>query len=137
LVTCYSPVRHSVHRASSMSSFDLHVLGTPPAFVLSQDQTLRCEKPEQLLSNAICELIDRAFGISTFETHSTRKVDRRDVVPAVVGPLNNISEPRLSISFVGCSLRPSVVAEAAEWMASFEQNAAAADQHPLAARPKR
>ena len=23
-------------------SFDLHVLGTPPAFVLSQDQTLRC-----------------------------------------------------------------------------------------------
>jgi hypothetical protein len=24
-----------------MSSFDLHVLGTPPAFILSQDQTLR------------------------------------------------------------------------------------------------
>jgi hypothetical protein len=23
------------------TSFDLHVLGTPPAFVLSQDQTLR------------------------------------------------------------------------------------------------
>jgi hypothetical protein len=23
-------------------SFDLHVLGTPPAFVLSQDQTLHC-----------------------------------------------------------------------------------------------
>ncbi|UCH58299.1 MAG: hypothetical protein JSV61_08735, partial [Anaerolineales bacterium] len=23
------------------SSFDLHVLGTPPAFILSQDQTLR------------------------------------------------------------------------------------------------
>ena len=41
----YSPVRHcprfqltevSIHSAS----FDLHVLGTPPAFVLSQDQTL-------------------------------------------------------------------------------------------------
>ena len=27
--------------ASSGSSFDLHVLSTPPAFVLSQDQTLR------------------------------------------------------------------------------------------------
>ena len=27
--------------ASSRSSFDLHVLSTPPAFVLSQDQTLR------------------------------------------------------------------------------------------------
>jgi hypothetical protein len=24
-------------------SFDLHVLGTPPAFILSQDQTLRLE----------------------------------------------------------------------------------------------
>ena len=28
-------------RASSGFSFDLHVLSTPPAFVLSQDQTLR------------------------------------------------------------------------------------------------
>ena len=41
LVTCYSPVRHSAPSASTWSSFDLHVLGTPPAFVLSQDQTLR------------------------------------------------------------------------------------------------
>ena len=30
-----------IRRASSPSSFDLHVLSTPPAFVLSQDQTLR------------------------------------------------------------------------------------------------
>ena len=30
-----------IPRASSGSSFDLHVLSTPPAFVLSQDQTLR------------------------------------------------------------------------------------------------
>ena len=45
LLTRYSPVRHcpplqlaeaSIHGFS----FDLHVLGTPPAFVLSQDQTL-------------------------------------------------------------------------------------------------
>ena len=28
-------------RASSFTPFDLHVLGTPPAFVLSQDQTLQ------------------------------------------------------------------------------------------------
>src|SRR6478609_8973082 len=32
-----------IRRASSPSPFDLHVLSTPPAFVLSQDQTLhRC-----------------------------------------------------------------------------------------------
>ena len=46
LPTRYSPVRHSVHAvfppksSVRMSSFDLHVLGTPPAFILSQDQTL-------------------------------------------------------------------------------------------------
>jgi uncharacterized membrane protein YwaF len=36
LATCYSPVRHY-----PCGSSDLHVLGTPPAFILSQDQTLR------------------------------------------------------------------------------------------------
>ena len=30
-----------IRGASSSSPFDLHVLSTPPAFVLSQDQTLR------------------------------------------------------------------------------------------------
>jgi hypothetical protein len=36
----YSPVRHS-HHSEEWVSFDLHVLGMPPAFVLSQDQTLK------------------------------------------------------------------------------------------------
>ena len=41
----YSPVRHCPRiQLTEVSiqrfSFDLHVLGTPPAFVLSQDQTL-------------------------------------------------------------------------------------------------
>ena len=46
LPTRYSPVRHSVARllvpkkSGPGASFDLHVLGTPPAFILSQDQTL-------------------------------------------------------------------------------------------------
>ena len=45
-LTRYSPVRH--YRVllpgkpfENTQPFDLHVLGTPPAFVLSQDQTLR------------------------------------------------------------------------------------------------
>ena len=38
--TCYSPVRHS-NASENASPFDLHVLSTPPAFILSQDQTLR------------------------------------------------------------------------------------------------
>ena len=40
LSTCYSPVRHSTQGPKPSFAFDLHVLGTPPAFVLSQDQTL-------------------------------------------------------------------------------------------------
>ena len=39
LPTCYSPVRHSPG-AEAPFPFDLHVLGTPPALILSQDQTL-------------------------------------------------------------------------------------------------
>ncbi len=42
--TCYSPVRHSVIPTpcgAEITAFDLHVLGTPPALILSQDQTLK------------------------------------------------------------------------------------------------
>ena len=39
--TCYSPVRHSSTPCKQEAfPFDLHVLSTPPAFILSQDQTL-------------------------------------------------------------------------------------------------
>ena len=38
--TCYSPVRRSCTPERALP-LDLHVLSTPPAFVLSQDQTLR------------------------------------------------------------------------------------------------
>ena len=50
LLTCYSPVRRSIHPPKEALSHDLHVLSTPPAFVLSQDQTLHQkheEKPQQ------------------------------------------------------------------------------------------
>ena len=39
LLTRYSPVRHSL-KSEDLSSFDLHVLSMPPAFILSQNQTL-------------------------------------------------------------------------------------------------
>ena len=40
LLTCYSPVRRSSTPEGAFP-LDLHVLSTPPAFVLSQDQTLQ------------------------------------------------------------------------------------------------
>jgi hypothetical protein len=42
LATCYSPGRHFTHGVAPAFSSDLHVLGTPPALILSQDQTLVC-----------------------------------------------------------------------------------------------
>ena len=67
-LTRYSPVRHcpllqlaeaSIHRFS----FDLHVLGTPPAFVLSQDQTLnKMVSKELALFKSFIEL----FVIASF-----------------------------------------------------------------------
>ena len=41
------PSATKVTGASSGPSFDLHVLGLPPAFVLSQDQTLKFEKSDK------------------------------------------------------------------------------------------
>src|SRR5215211_7084993 len=48
--TRYSPVRHS---PAETGAFDLHVLSMPPAFVLSQDQTLMFnpDKPAILSDN--------------------------------------------------------------------------------------
>ncbi len=40
LLTCYSPVRHSTRFPKEPFAFDLHVWGTPPALILSQNQTL-------------------------------------------------------------------------------------------------
>jgi hypothetical protein len=36
-----SPLRHTSGLPLRYASLDLHALGTPPAFILSQDQTLR------------------------------------------------------------------------------------------------
>src|SRR5262245_39912028 len=44
LPTCYSPVRHFTRRPKPPFSCDLHVLGPPLTFALSQDQTLHLEK---------------------------------------------------------------------------------------------
>ena len=53
-----------IEGASSFSPFDLHVLGTPPAFVLSQDQTLRLILDRNSLSftgSAFFKLVSSLF----------------------------------------------------------------------------
>jgi hypothetical protein len=44
LPTCYAPVRRCTQGPKPSFSLDLHVLSTPPAFALSQDQTLELIK---------------------------------------------------------------------------------------------
>ena len=73
LFTRYSPVRHSL-KSENLSSFDLHVLSMPPAFILSQNQTLKfnCLKSLSHLSNnngsnCFCYLFaDFAFKVLRF-----------------------------------------------------------------------
>ena len=53
LPTRYSPVRHFTGGLATPFSCDLHVLGTPPAFALSQDQTLHQKlKPRRASSSS-------------------------------------------------------------------------------------
>ena len=84
LLTRYSPVRHSVisyfiRRIRNQASFDLHVLSTPPAFVLSQDQTLKtivlthsCECTNQILKSELLSFQTLTFKITVFVSLDTQ-----------------------------------------------------------------
>ena len=62
LSTCYSPVRHFTCGPKSTFTYDLHVLSIPPAFVLSQDQTLQ-------LYNCIVLILFVSFSLTCFATN--------------------------------------------------------------------
>ena len=60
-----------INQASLVFSFDLHVLSTPPAFVLSQDQTLqkKHEEPEKTSSKKI--IVDKEINKKNPPTNNT------------------------------------------------------------------
>src|SRR4029078_6467082 len=62
--TCYSPVRHSV-TPCGVTAFDLHVLGTPPALILSQDQTLMLNSLFRSVARTPEGAPARAFRLAT------------------------------------------------------------------------
>jgi hypothetical protein len=69
LHTRYAPVRHSCTPEEALP-FDLHVLGLPLAFILSQDQTLHCNICFLRLATvsparAGCDLDSKALLIGT------------------------------------------------------------------------
>src|SRR5215212_1444579 len=62
--TCYSAVRHCP-RPERRGPFDLHVLGTPPAFILSQDQTLHRNCPRSILPYRTNGFLKRSLNRSS------------------------------------------------------------------------
>ena len=64
-----SPLKQSPKK---LLPFDLHVLGTPPAFVLSQDQTLKKlylkhqSASNQFLNNLLLAFITQEFSLAVF-----------------------------------------------------------------------
>src|SRR5215210_4101235 len=65
LPTCSSPVRHV--SGPKTTPFDLHALGTPPALILSQDQTLHH-----------CPIVCRPAPIGSSGHHPDRSPDQTD-----------------------------------------------------------
>ena len=66
-------------RASSPIPSDLHVLGLPLAFILSQDQTLHCKMfclfTDPIINNRICKIIYSFYSIpSSLITSSPLRV---------------------------------------------------------------
>src|SRR6184192_4427921 len=73
------------------SSLHLHVLGTPPAFVLSQDQTLREELPQRVVRSTTCRY--RAAALRRALLSARRYAGSGDrsgpgSVPGGIGPLH-------------------------------------------------
>ena len=87
------------------SSYDLHVLGTPPAFVLSQDQTLHRKLNSSFRTRSLLtdswSAADLTFGISKLLAHA-RRIARTEGLSAFrpMGP------PTLSTSIVNQRLVP-------------------------------
>ena len=75
LSTRYSPVRHyDIFQTEIIyiSPFDLHVLGTPPAFILSQDQTLMLNKKHPVNNRMQNILFHRILDSSSILRSRTR-----------------------------------------------------------------
>ena len=80
--TCYSPVRHE------SNSFDLHVLSTPPAFILSQDQTLQKKSIEFKLKIKLT----RIYYTATLAQFSYNRIDTK--VYAFLSLIKNLVSKR-------------------------------------------
>src|SRR5207245_1899295 len=98
--TRYSPVRHSPE-TEAPEAFDLHVLGMPPAFVLSQDQTLKFI-PDLLKGRPMI----RASKRSLQRANIRRPHGRRPRIPSLCSTISNNNPPGPSDLQRGGAYRP-------------------------------
>ena len=75
------PLKH-LGASSSMSPLDLHVLGTPPAFVLSQDQTLMFNPTPSTGANRSTAFLTRSESDCSFCSSFSISFSRIAPVPA-------------------------------------------------------
>src|SRR5262245_43167585 len=74
LPTCYSPVRRCTQGVAPLFSLDLHVLGTPPAFVLSQDQTLQFSSGAPVPTRETWRVTSKEIDASDLASTTSRAV---------------------------------------------------------------
>ena len=85
--TCYSPVRHCPPTEAGFSC-DLHALGTPPTFILSQDQTLQNNQCRPLVVRRTGRpeaMIDFSYAVHGPATRSRE----RETPSESVGPVRD------------------------------------------------
>ena len=106
LATCSSPVRHG--RPPKGLPFDLHALGTPPALILSQDQTLH-QKPCSFFT-VVGRPRPRAVTPDTLRTHHPRArtlARHHGSVGNVLPDIHQWCQQLESASLASCRRRPA------------------------------
>ena len=102
LHTRYAPVRRSppVHCCTALP-LDLHVLGLPLAFILSQDQTLHCKNCFVTLDSSRVTPAGRAGGLSTHAISLVPFLSNHSRLPSCSGTPSG----RLPLSKAGAKIR--------------------------------
>ena len=89
-----------IHFPKETSSLDLHVLGTPPAFVLSQDQTLN-KKFDCLLKNLLNKRIAGLLYLYSVQFSKTNFLCRPQATHLVYHLARHLSTTFFTF-FLGC-----------------------------------
>ena len=89
--------------ASPYIPFDLHVLGTPPAFVLSQDQTLQLIT-EYSLKTQILMLVNLVITINCYSVFKDLMYNQTGKVTKIFSDVNNFFFKQKSFSELSAKL---------------------------------